>query len=134
MRIWSNGCFDLFHYGHLKLLEFASQQGEELFVGIDSDYKIKQKKGNNRPIIPQEQRIEIIKNLKFVNKVFVYDSNEELENTIRLVKPDRIVIGDDYKYQDVVGEKYAKEIIFFPKLDGISTSLIENKIINMYNK
>jgi D-beta-D-heptose 7-phosphate kinase/D-beta-D-heptose 1-phosphate adenosyltransferase len=134
MKIWSNGCFDLFHYGHLKLLEFASQQGEELFVGIDSDYKIKQKKGNNRPIIPQEQRIEIIKNLKFVNKVFVYDSNEELENTIRLVKPDRIVIGDDYKYQDVVGEKYAKEIIFFPKLDGISTSLIENKIINMYNK
>ena len=66
--------------------------------------------------------------------MFVYDSNEELENIIRLVKPNRIVIGDDYKYQDVVGEKYVKEIIFFPKLNGVSTSLIENKIINMYNK
>jgi rfaE bifunctional protein nucleotidyltransferase chain/domain len=134
MRVWSNGCFDLFHYGHLKMLEFASKQGNELFVGIDSDFKIKQRKGNHRPIVPQEQRIEIINNLKFVNKTFLYDSDEELENIIRLVKPDKIVIGDDYKYQNVIGKKYVKEIIFFPKLNGISTSLIENKIINIYTQ
>lgn len=134
MRVWSNGCFDLFHYGHLKMLEFASEQGDELFVGIDSDNKVKQSKGKHRPFVPQNQRAEILKNIKFIDEVFIFDSQKELENIIKNNNIDIIVIGDDYKDKHVVGEEYVKQVVFFPKLQNISTSSLEKRIINIYIK
>lgn len=134
MRVWSNGCFDLFHYGHLKMLEFASEQGDELFVGIDSDNKVKKSKGNYRPFVPENQRLELLQNIRFIDKVFIFDSSEELENLIRDNNIDIIVIGDDYKDKLVVGEQFAKKVVFFPKLQNISTSSLEKRIIDIYIK
>ena len=134
MRVWSNGCFDLFHYGHLKMLEFASEQGDELFVGIDSDNKVKQSKGNHRPFVPQNQRAELIENIRFVDKVFVFDSQKELEDIIKSNDIDIIVIGNDYIDKHVVGEEYVKQVVFFPKLQNISTSSLEKRIIDIYIK
>ena len=134
MRVWSNGCFDLFHYGHLKMPEFASEHGDELFVGIDSDNKVKQSKGNHRPFVPQNQRAELIENIKFVDKVFVFDSQKELEDIIKNNDIDIIVIGNDYIDKHVVGEEYVKQVVFFPKLQNISTSSLEKRIIDIYIK
>jgi rfaE bifunctional protein nucleotidyltransferase chain/domain len=134
MRVWSNGCFDLFHYGHLKMLEFASEHGDELFVGIDSDNKVKQSKGNHRPFVPQNQRAELIENIKFVDKVFVFDSQKELKDIIKNNDIDIIVIGNDYIDKHVVGEEYVKQVVFFPKLQNISTSSLEKRIIDIYIK
>ena len=134
MRVWSNGCFDLFHYGHLKMLEFASEHGDELFVGIDSDNKVKQSKGNHRPFVPQNQRAELIENIKFVDKVFVFDSQKELEDIIKNNDIDIIVIGNDYIDKHVVGEEHVKQVVFFPKLQNISTSSLEKRIIDIYIK
>ena len=116
------------------MLEFASEHGDELFVGIDSDNKVKQSKGNHRPFVPQNQRAELIENIKFVDKVFVFDSQKELEDIIKNNDIDIIVIGNDYIDKHVVGEEYVKQVVFFPKLQNISTSSLEKRIIDIYIK
>lgn len=124
--IFTNGCFDLFHVGHLKLLYHAKMLGNELHVGINSDESIRKFKGLNRPIINQDQRFEIIASIKYVNRVYIFDEPTPIK-LIEEIMPDVIVKGDDWKPEDVVGNHIAKvEIV--PFLDGVSTSDIIEKI------
>ena len=125
MKVWVNGTFDVLHIGHLKLLEFASSFGE-LRVGIDTDKRVKELKGIDRPFNTTEDRKYFLQSLKYVNEVVVFDSREELINLVKEYQPDYMIIGDDYKEQIVYGSEHAKELVFFEKLPNYSTTKILN--------
>lgn len=125
MKVWVNGTFDVLHIGHLKLLEFASSFGE-LRVGIDTDKRVKELKGIDRPFNTTEDRKYFLQSVKYVNEVVVFDSREELINLLKEYQPDYMIIGDDYKDQIVYGSEYAKELVFFEKLPNYSTTKILN--------
>ena len=125
-KVFVNGTFDVLHYGHFKLLEAASQLGDKLYVAIDTDERIKEKKGEHRPFHSLIERKEMLESIKYVNKVFSFSSDEDLITLIRAVNPDVYVIGSDYKGKPIVGEKYLRNIVFIPRLEKFSTTKIMN--------
>ena len=124
--VFTNGCFDLFHAGHLKLLYEAKKLGDELYVGINSDISIMNLKGIDRPVISQDQRFEIVASIKYVDRVFIFDEPTPKE-LIEKIMPDVIVKGGDYNPQDVVGAHVAP-VVIVPLLPGVSTSSIIKQI------
>ena len=125
MKVWTNGTFDVLHVGHLKLLEFAASFGD-LTVGIDTDKRVKELKGIDRPFNNTEDRKFFLESLKFVKEVVVFDSREELINLVKQLEPDIMVIGDDYVDQPVYGSEHAKKLVFFQKIPKYSTTRILN--------
>jgi D-beta-D-heptose 7-phosphate kinase/D-beta-D-heptose 1-phosphate adenosyltransferase len=125
-KVFVNGTFDVLHYGHFKLLEAASQLGDMLYVAIDTDERIKEKKGEHRPFHSLIERKEMLESIKYINKVFSFSSDEDLITLIRAVNPDVYVIGSDYKGKPIVGEKYLRNIVFIPRLEKFSTTKIMN--------
>jgi len=127
VKVWVNGTFDVLHIGHIKLLEFASKFGE-VRVGIDTDERVKQFKGDLRPINNINDRIDFMNSIKYVNSSVSFSTDEELCNRIKEWNADIIVVGSDYRYKKVIGSNLVKKVIFFDKLDGYSsTKIIENK-------
>jgi D-beta-D-heptose 7-phosphate kinase/D-beta-D-heptose 1-phosphate adenosyltransferase len=127
LKVWVNGTFDVLHVGHLKLLEFASSFGD-LRIGIDSDKRVKELKGIDRPFNRDEDRKYFLESLIYVKDVVIFDSREELIELVKEYKPEYMVIGDDYKDQIVYGSEHAKQLVFFDKLSKYSTT----KILNYY--
>ena len=127
MKVWVNGTFDVLHIGHIRLLEFANSFGE-VRVGLDEDIRVKDKKGKNRPINPIEKRVEFISSIRYVKSVVSFNSDEELRQRINEYGADIIVIGDDYKDKLVIGSELVEEVIFFPKIEGYSTSKLLNDV------
>jgi rfaE bifunctional protein nucleotidyltransferase chain/domain len=132
MNIWVNGCFDILHTGHIDLLNFAKSYGDEdnrLIVGLDNDGRIKKLKGDNRPINDISTRLTIIDQLKVVDDVCVFNTDEELEFFIQSYEIDYIIIGDDYKEKRVVGSEFAKRgVVYYPINNFKSTTNIIGKI------
>ena len=127
VKVWVNGTFDILHIGHIKLLEFASQFGE-VRVGIDTDERVKQLKGESRPINNISDRIDFMNSIKYVNSSVSFSTDEELCDRIKEWDADIIIVGNDYKDKKVIGSHLVKEIIFFDKIDGhSSTKIIESK-------
>jgi rfaE bifunctional protein nucleotidyltransferase chain/domain len=127
IRVWVNGTFDVLHIGHIKLLEFASQFGE-VRVGIDTDERVKKLKGELRPINTIKDRIDFMNSIKYVNSSVSFSTDEELCDRIKEWNTDIIVVGNDYKDKKVIGSHLVKEVIFFEKIDGYSsTKIIESK-------
>jgi D-beta-D-heptose 7-phosphate kinase/D-beta-D-heptose 1-phosphate adenosyltransferase len=127
VRVWVNGTFDVLHIGHIKLLEFASQFGE-VRVGIDTDERVKQFKGELRPINCIKDRIDFMNSIKYVNSSVSFSTDEELCDRIKEWNTDIIIVGNDYKDKKVIGSHLVKEVIFFDKIDGYSsTKIIESK-------
>lgn len=124
-KVWTNGTFDVLHVGHLKLLEYAASFGE-LTVGIDSDKRVKELKGLDRPFNNTLDRKYFLESIKFVHNVVVFNSREELINMVKEFEPDYMVIGSDYIDKPVYGSEYAKELLFFDKLEQYSTTTILN--------
>jgi rfaE bifunctional protein nucleotidyltransferase chain/domain len=115
-----NGTFDILHVGHLKLLEYAKSLGDHLTVAIDTDRRIKTKKGQSRPINNEYERKTMLEHLKSVDRVIIFDSDEEL---IDLVKNSDIMVkGSDYKDKSVIGETYCKKVIYYDRIEGYSTT------------
>jgi len=125
-KVFVNGTFDVLHYGHFKLLEAASQLGDMLYVAIDTDERVKEKKGENRPFHSVIERKEMLESLKYVDRVFSFDSDEELITLIRAINPDTYVIGSDYKNKPIVGQEYLRNIVFIPRMEKFSTTKIMN--------
>jgi len=125
MKIWVNGTFDVMHIGHIKLLEYASKLGV-VRVGLDTDDRIKEKKGKNRPVNKLEDRVEFMKSIRYVDSVVSFGTNKELEDRIKEWDPDIMVIGDDYKYHEIIGAHLVEKISFFDKIEGKSTTKILN--------
>jgi D-beta-D-heptose 7-phosphate kinase/D-beta-D-heptose 1-phosphate adenosyltransferase len=123
MRVWVNGTFDVLHIGHVRLLEFAKTFGE-VRVGVDTDQRVKERKGESRPYNSLDDRIDFLKSLKSVDSVVSFDSNDELCKRIQEWKPDLMVIGDDYELNSIVGIEHIPRVEFFRKIPGHSTSKI----------
>lgn len=123
MKVWVNGTFDVLHIGHIRLLEHASKLGR-VIVGIDTDTRIMEKKGPNRPFNNLAERVEFLKSIKYIDTITVFGSDEELENKIKIYSPDVMVIGDDYREKPIIGSQYIKEIIYFKRIEDKSTSKI----------
>jgi D-beta-D-heptose 7-phosphate kinase/D-beta-D-heptose 1-phosphate adenosyltransferase len=126
--VWVNGTFDVLHIGHIKLLEFAKAQGDYLIVGIDSDERIKELKGDKRPINNELARFEFLKAIKYVDEVRIFNSEESLADMIKNIAPDVVVWGDEYRNKRKIGIEHAKETIFFKKLENYSSTNIIQKL------
>lgn len=128
--VFTNGCFDLFHAGHLNLLYQAKRLGDQLHVGINSDYSIRTylNKGFDRPILSQDERFEIVASIKYVDRVYIFDEPTPKE-LIETIHPDIVVKGGDYTPEDVVGRHISK-VVVVPLLKEYSTSKIVNQIRN----
>jgi D-beta-D-heptose 7-phosphate kinase/D-beta-D-heptose 1-phosphate adenosyltransferase len=128
MKIVVNGTFDIVHRGHIELLNFAKSLGTHLLVCIDTDLRVRELKGNKRPINNQNDRKFLLSNLKSVDDVLFFNSAEELENILKDYKADIMVKGSDYLGKSIVGSQYCKEIIFIDIVNGYSTTNIIRRI------
>jgi rfaE bifunctional protein nucleotidyltransferase chain/domain len=122
--VWTNGCFDILHRGHIEMFKFAKSLGDELIVGLDTDEKVKEAKGDDRPFNTLADRELVISSIRYVDKTFSFDSQKQLEHLIKSIKPDILVVGSDWEGKYVVGAEYAKDVIFFPRVDGYSTTKV----------
>jgi D-beta-D-heptose 7-phosphate kinase/D-beta-D-heptose 1-phosphate adenosyltransferase len=129
--VFTNGCFDLLHAGHLQTLRQAAKLGDVLVVGVNSDHSVKRLKGAGRPIIPQTERVELVSALEFVDHVVVFDEDTPID-LIMEVRPDVLVKGEDWEGKGVVGEDFVRSrggvVRFVKRLDGISTTDLIKKI------
>jgi D-beta-D-heptose 7-phosphate kinase/D-beta-D-heptose 1-phosphate adenosyltransferase len=128
MKIIVNGTFDILHRGHVELLEYAKGLGEFLLVCIDTDRRVTELKGQDRPINNQADRAFMLQGLKCVDAVWTFDSEEDLERICEMYQPDVMVKGSDYEGKRIVGAKYCKEIKFVKLVDGYSTTNIIQRI------
>lgn len=125
MNIFVNGTFDILHRGHLEMLQYAKSLGDFLMVCIDSDSRVKELKGEGRPINTESDRRFMLESLKWVDRCWVFDDEEELETIIEIYKPDIMVKGSDYRGKPIVGEQHCKEIIFYEHTGHSTTGLIQ---------
>jgi rfaE bifunctional protein nucleotidyltransferase chain/domain len=128
-KIVVNGTFDILHPGHVAMLNYAKSLGVYLLVLIDSDRRIRELKGNNRPVNNQRDRQFLLKNLKAVNDVWIFDSDEELIEKIKLSSPDIMVKGSDYIDRPILGQELVKKIEFYDRTEHSTTKIIQD-IIN----
>ena len=124
IKVFVNGTFDLLHVGHLELLKYAKTCGDMLMVAIDSDERVREKKGPSRPIHNQEERRLFLSMLKPVDHVTFFDSDEYLAKLIKAYRPDIMIVGSDWKDKPVIGSEHAKKLVFFDRIDGYSTTQI----------
>ncbi|WP_297574180.1 D-glycero-beta-D-manno-heptose-7-phosphate kinase [uncultured Campylobacter sp.] len=125
--VFTNGCFDILHAGHIKYLNKAKKLGDILIVGLNSDSSVKRLKGKTRPINSQNSRALLLSALEFVDFVVIFDEDTPL-NLIEKIRPDILVKGADYAGKEVVGSNIAKEVVLVDFEDGFSTTNIINKI------
>ena len=129
--VFTNGCFDILHIGHIKLLHAAAKEGDRLVVGLNSDRSVKQLKGEKRPIVPEEERAALLSSITGVDLVVLFDEETPL-NLIRMFQPDVIVKGGDYTPQTVVGHDIVVDrggsVVIVPLIDGISTTKVVESI------
>lgn len=130
--VFTNGCFDILHLGHIDYLSAASQLGDVLIIGLNTDQSVSKIKGNNRPIQDEISRAFVLASLGFVDAV-VFFGEDTPYNLIKITQPDILVKGADYKPEDIVGYDIVKnkggEIATIEFLEGYSTTAIEKKIL-----
>jgi len=119
-RVFVNGTFDILHMGHLELLEFAKSLGDFLVVAIDSDRRVRELKGPTRPINTEYERRQMLLAIRWVDRVYVFDSDAELVSHI--TDCDVMVKGSDYQGRPIVGQDQCPEIVFFERLEDYSSS------------
>ena len=125
MRVgFVNGCFDILHVGHIRMFEFAKSLCDYLVVAIDSDDRIRSNKGPKRPFNCVEDRKIMLTSLRYIDEVKSFSTDEELTSLVKSVAPDIMVVGDDYINKRVIGSEHAKELKFYRKIDGYSTTKI----------
>lgn len=126
--VFVNGTFDVLHRGHLMLLKYAKSQGTKLIVAVDTDERIKEKKGDSRPINVQSERMFMLQHLDMVDLVLSFGTDKQLEDLIKKINPDVMVVGSDWKGKPVIGSQYAKTLKFFDRIDGYSSTKIIQSI------
>ena len=132
MKIIVNGSFDIVHLGHIRLLQYAkSFPSAYVYVLIDTDRRIKELKGTDRPINTEYERATLLSELKLVDRVDIFDTDEELVNLIRNYDPDMMIKGSDYRNKPIIGAEFCKEIRFYDRLERYSTT---NKIQDIANR
>ncbi len=129
--VFTNGCFDVFHYGHWVLLARARGLGDVLVVAVNSDDSVRRLKGGGRPVFPVEFRVRLLASFVFVDAVVVFEEDTP-ERLIRLVRPDVLVKGSDYAESEIVGAEFVRsyggEVVRIPVVEGWSTTAIIRRI------
>jgi rfaE bifunctional protein nucleotidyltransferase chain/domain len=131
--VFTNGCFDLLHLGHVRLFQKCKALGDILIVAINSDQSLKKLKGGSRPLVPEKSRAEILAALAFIDYVTIFSEDTPAE-TIRLLKPDILVKGGDYKLSQIVGRQDVKKVVRMPLVKNYSTTNLIQKIVKAYGK
>lgn len=125
MKVMVNGTFDIIHRGHLMMLQHAKSLGDHLLVAIDTDRRVKELKGDTRPINNQDDRRYMLESLKCVNTVYFFDSKEELIEIMKEYQPDVYVKGSDWKRaKGSTAEQYCKQVIYYDRVGDYSTTNI----------
>ena len=129
--VFTNGCFDLVHQGHIEVLARTADLGTKLIIGLNSDSSIQKLKGENRPIIQQQSRAILLASFSFVDAVVLFSEDTPI-NLISTLLPDILAKGGDYKIETIVGHKIVQEnggkVILVPFVDGFSSTAIIEKI------
>ena len=120
MKVWTNGCFDILHRGHIEMLKASKKLGEHLVVGVNTDASVKRLKGNTRPINNETDRKVVLESLDFVDEVILFDEDTP-QQLIERIRPDIITKGGDYTVDTVVGNELAK-VIIIPTVKNFSTT------------
>jgi D-beta-D-heptose 7-phosphate kinase/D-beta-D-heptose 1-phosphate adenosyltransferase len=129
--VFTNGCFDLLHIGHIYLFKKAKHLGDVLVVAINSDKSLKHIKGNNRPITKDIYRAKILVSLIYIDYVIIFNEYTP-KNILKKIKPDILIKGDEYKTSNIIGKEYAKKIYRLNMIKNISTTKIIKSIIDKY--
>jgi len=133
--VFTNGCFDILHVGHVRYLTTARSEGDVLVAGLNSDASVKSIKPDNRPIVTQEERAEVLAGLASVDFITIFDESDPLA-LIGAIKPDILVKGADWKEKEIVGADVVKacggKVVRVEVVPGISTSRIIRRIIKRY--
>lgn len=133
--VWTNGCFDIIHRGHIEYLAECKAMGGQLIVGLNSDASIRRLKGAGRPIIEEEDRIVHLASFSFVDYVVVFEEDTPLK-WIQRIQPDILIKGGDYAVEDIVGREVVEgnggRVATVPLVEGRSTSLIIESILKNY--
>lgn len=132
--VFTNGCFDLIHLGHVRYLKEAKKLGDVLIVGLNSDRSVKKIKGELRPIIPEKERAEIVDSLKPVDYVVIFSENDP-NDLIENIKPDIHAKGGDYKIEELpeskLMESFGGKTIVLSDVEGKSTTTLIEKILEL---
>ena len=130
---WTNGCFDIIHAGHVDYLERSKAYGDFLVVGLNSDESIKKLKGDNRPVFSEKDRAKVLSSIVYVDYVVIFSDRSPIK-MIEFIKPDYYIKGGDYTIDTIdqderkVVEVYGGEIVLLPMVEGVSSSIIVEKI------
>lgn len=128
--VFTNGCFDIIHSAHLRLLNFSKKQGDILVVGLNSDESIKRIKGETRPINEINERVDVLLNLNNLVDYVVIFNEDTPYSILKYIQPNTIVKGGDYKKEDIIGGEFSKEVLIFDYIQNKSSSLVIKKINN----
>jgi rfaE bifunctional protein nucleotidyltransferase chain/domain len=132
--VFTNGVYDLLHPGHIQCLEEAAAMGTHLMVGLNTDASTQRIKGKNRPVVPLESRMEVLAAFEVVQSVTWFEEDTP-ENIVRIVRPDVLVKGGDWRTYAIVGkefvESYGGKVVAIPFLEGYSTTGMIEKIIKL---
>jgi len=135
--VFTNGCFDLLHVGHVRYLNQARSMGDALVVGINSDSSVREIKGDSRPVVPEAERAEVLAALASVNWVFIF-ADPTPQRVIDAIVPDVLVKGADWEIPDIVGrdtvEKAGGVVLSIPLVEGSSTSKIIRKVLQDFGQ
>lgn len=135
--VFTNGCFDLLHIGHLRYLEEAKALGDLLVVGINSDRSVRELKGPSRPVIPEAERAEMLSGLACVDYVTIFDERDPL-TLITELKPHVLVKGGDWTRETIVGKEVVEQsggkVVVIPFVQGYSTSGLIQRITEQHEK
>lgn len=129
--VFTNGCFDLIHPGHVKVFEDAKKHGDILIVALNSDKSVRRLKGSKRPILSQESRVKVISALEVVDYVVVFEQDTPYE-AIKKIKPDILVKGGDWKENEIIGADLVKKVVRVKIVKNLSTTNLIKRIIKAY--
>ncbi len=135
--VFTNGCFDIVHAGHISSFKQARSHGDVLFVGLNSDASIRRIKGDKRPIVSEEDRACLLEAVSLVDYIVIFDSDTP-EELIQKIKPDVLIKGSDWEGKNIAGGEFVKsnggEVCFIDMKNGLSTSMIVNRIVGLYGR
>lgn len=129
--VFTNGCFDLIHVGHVSLFQKAKSLGDVLIVAINSDKSLANIKGPKRPLVCQKDRVKVLSALEAIDYIIIFSQNTPYE-VLKQIKPDILVKGADYKIKDIIGREFVKKVYRYPFVKGKSTTNLINLIVERY--